>query len=68
MTTANVNTPVRRWTAEELRRRPDAQRSEILRAAAELAAIEYETDPQLTAFEAFGEDDLYVDSSDTTTE
>ncbi len=68
MTTANVNTPVRRWTAEELRRLPDAQRSEILRAAAELAAIEYETDPQLTAFEAFGEDDLYVDSSDTTTE
>jgi acyl-CoA reductase-like NAD-dependent aldehyde dehydrogenase len=68
MTIRNVAAPVRRWSAEELRRLPAAQRSEILRAAAELAAIEYETDPQLTAFEAFGEDDLYVDSSNSETE
>jgi hypothetical protein len=68
MTTENVIAPGHRWTAEEVRRLPAAQRSEILRAAAELAAIEYETDPELTAFEAFGESDLYADSSDTITE
>ncbi len=68
MTTRDVTAPVKRWTAEELRRLPAAQRSEILRAAAELAAIEYDIDPRLTAFEAFGKSDLYADSSNATTE
>lgn len=67
MATEDVTAPEKRWTAEELRRLPAAQRSQILRAAAERAAIEYETDPELTAFEAFGEGDLYADSSDATT-
>ncbi len=53
-----------RWTAAELRRLPAEQRDAILAAAA-LAAEEYRNDPALTAFEAFGEGDLHVHSSDT---
>ena len=34
-------------------------RDAILRAAADLAEIEYRTDPKLIAFEAFGKEDLY---------
>jgi hypothetical protein len=55
----------RRWTAAELRRLPADQRDAILAAAAELAAQEYRNDASLTAFEAFGEGDLYVNSSDS---
>lgn len=54
----------RRWTAAELRRLPPDQRDAILAAAAAAAAEEYRKDATLTAFEAFGERDLYVDSSD----
>ncbi len=54
MTTRDVSNPQRRWTAEELRRLPAEQRSAILAEAAERAAPEYENDPQLTDFEAFG--------------
>ncbi len=53
------------WTAAELRRLPAEQRDAILAAAAAVAAEEYRNDPALTAFEAFGEGDLYVHSSDT---
>jgi hypothetical protein len=53
----------RRWTAAELRRLPADQRDAILAAAAQ-AAHEYRNDASLTAFEAFGEGDLYVNSSD----
>ncbi len=55
----------RRWTAAELRRLPAAQRDAILAAAAEQAVQEYGNDRALTAFEAFGEGDLHVHSSDT---
>ncbi len=56
--------PTRRWSAAELRRLPAEQRDAILAAAAAQAAEEYRKDLALTAFEAFGEGDLYVDSSD----
>jgi hypothetical protein len=57
----------RRWTAAELRRLPPDQRDAILEAAAALAEHDYRNDPQLTAFEAYGKDDLYGDSSSTQT-
>ena len=57
----------RRWTAAELRKLPPAQRDAILEAAATLAEEDYRSDPRLTAFEAFGKDDLYGDSSSTET-
>jgi hypothetical protein len=41
------------------------ERDAILAAAAALATDEYRNDPTLTAFEAFGEKDLHVHSSDT---
>jgi hypothetical protein len=49
---------VRSWTAAELRKLPPAQRDAILEAAAALAEEDYRSDAQLTAFEAFGKDDL----------
>ena len=57
----------KRWTAAELRRLPPAERDAILAAAAALAEAEYRTNPELTAFDAFGKDDLYGDSSNTET-
>jgi hypothetical protein len=57
----------RRWTAAELRRLPPAQRDSILANAAELAVDDYCNDANLTAFEAFGEDDLYGDSANSET-
>ena len=54
-----------RWTAAELRKLPPGQRNAILEAAATQAAEDYCNDRQLTAFEAFGKDDLHVDSSST---
>jgi hypothetical protein len=56
--------PTRCWTAAELRRLPADQRDAILAAAAAQAAEEYRNDVGLTAFEAFGEGDLHVHSSD----
>jgi hypothetical protein len=58
----------RTCTAPELRAMPREQAGAILRAAAELAEREYIGDPELTAFEAFGEDDLFVDSSSSVIE
>jgi hypothetical protein len=60
-------TRARRWTAADLRKLPPAERDVILQAAAALAEKEYRTIPELTAFEAFGKDDLYGDSADTQT-
>jgi hypothetical protein len=57
----------KRWTASELRKLPAAQRDAILAAAAALAEAEYRNDPALTAFEAFGKDDLYGESAATET-
>lgn len=63
MSALPLDGPSRRWTAAELRRLPPEQRDAILRAAAEEAATHYRANPELTAFEAFGEDDLYGDSA-----
>jgi len=57
--------PPRTYTASELRRLPPEQRDAILAAAFAAAEEEYRTNPDLTAFEAFGEDDLHGHSSDT---
>jgi hypothetical protein len=46
---------------------PLAQRESILEEAARLAEKDYRGDPQLTAFEAFGKDDLHGDSSSAET-
>jgi hypothetical protein len=62
-----TQSPPKRWTATELRKLSPAERDVILEAAAELAENDYRSDKQLTAFEAFGEKDLHVDSSNTET-
>ena len=67
MKTDKIAPPARRWTATELRRLPLEQRDAILEAAAALAEGEYRSNTDLTAFEAFGKDDLYGDSSGTQT-
>jgi hypothetical protein len=41
---------------------PPAERDAILPAAAQQAEAEYRTNPELTAFEAFGKEDLHGDS------
>lgn len=53
--------PQGRLTAIELLKLPREERDRILAVAAEDAADEYRTNPELTDFEAFGEDDLYDD-------
>lgn len=63
MPSAESEPTARNWTASELRKLPPEQRNAILEAASRLAVDLYTLDPQLTDFEAFGEDDLYVDSS-----
>ena len=55
----------RRWTATELRKLPPAERDAVLAEQAAALADDYRNDPDLTAFEAFGDEDLYVDSSDS---
>jgi hypothetical protein len=57
----------KRWTAAELRQLPFEEREAILAEAAALAEAEYRGNPELTAFEAYGKDDLYADSSSTET-
>src|SRR5262245_53941681 len=54
----------RHWTATELLAMSPAQRDAILAAQAALAESDYRNDPELTAFEAFGPDDLFVDDED----
>lgn len=61
------HTTGKRWTAAELRKLPEEQRNAILEAAAALAEEEYRNNPELTAFEAFGKDDLYGESANTET-
>ncbi len=51
------------WSAGEIGRLPVDQRDILLEASAIVAADAYHTDPELTAFDAFGEDDLYGDSA-----
>lgn len=64
MDSTNVKSP-RRWTARELRKLPAHERDAILEAAAALAESEYRNNPELTAFEAFGKEDLHGESSNT---
>ena len=66
MNTTNIAAK-KRWTAAELRKLPSAERDAIMEAAAAVADNEYRNNPELTAFEAFGKDDLYADSSNTET-
>src|SRR5207302_648602 len=56
---------VRWWKAGEIARLPLEQRDIILEASAIVAEEEYRTNPELTSFDAFGEEDLYVDSTNT---
>jgi hypothetical protein len=65
MNVENTAATGRRWTAAELRKLPPAERDAIMEAAAALAEEEYRNNPELTAFEAFGKDDLHGDSSST---
>jgi acyl-CoA reductase-like NAD-dependent aldehyde dehydrogenase len=65
--TENTGAAGRKWTAAELRKLPREEREAILEAAAALAEGEYRTNAELTAFEAFGKDDLYGESSNTET-
>jgi hypothetical protein len=64
MDTTNVKSE-RRWTAGELRKLPAHERDAILETAAAQAESEYRNNPELTAFEAFGKDDLHGESSCT---
>jgi hypothetical protein len=57
----------RHWTAAELLAMPPSQRDAILEAAAAMAESDYRNDPELTDFEAFGPDHLYVDDDGTPT-
>ncbi len=55
------------WTARELRKLPPHERDRILKKAAKQAEAVYRQDAKLTAFEAFGKDDLHGDSSEAET-
>ncbi len=54
-----------RLTPTELRKLPRERRQVILSAAAALAERDYHEDKELTGFEAFSEEELNVDESDT---
>jgi hypothetical protein len=67
MHTEKSPTPTKRWTAAELRKLPATERDAIMEAAAVLAEKDYRNNPELTAFEAFGKDDLYGESASSET-
>jgi len=56
MSTSTSIKAERRWKASELRKLPPDQRDVILEEAAVKAENDYRNDPELTAFEAFGND------------
>jgi len=56
----------RRWTATELRKLPPHEREPILEAQAAAIEREYRNNPELTDFEAFGEEDGPYDDEPTT--
>ena len=62
-TTRSVVDPRRRLSVSELQKLPIKERNAILEVQAALAEPIYRQDPRLTDFEAFGEDDLYGESS-----
>jgi hypothetical protein len=47
---------------------PPTERDDILAKVAALAECDYRSEPHLTDFEAFGEDDLHGDSTAATVE
>ena len=51
------------YTAVELMKLSREERRRILEEAADLAVAEYASNPVLTAFDAFGADDLYDETS-----
>ena len=53
----------RKITARDLLKMPLEERDKVLEQMAILAETLYRNDPELTAFEAFGPDDLYGESS-----
>ena len=67
MTPQTIPQAGKRWKASELRKLPPEQRDAILEAAAILAEDDYRNDRDLTAFEAYGKDDLYGESADSRT-
>ncbi len=52
-------------TPSDFRCLPWDQRDSILKAAAEKVADLYATDEEMTDFEAYGQEDLYVDSAES---
>ena len=67
MTPQTIPQAGKHWKASELRKLPPEQRDAILEAAAILAEDDYRNDRDLTAFEAYGKDDLYGESADSRT-
>ena len=65
MSTPATSTPPKGHSPRELRRLPPAERDAILADAATKAEAEYRTNRDLTAFEAFGTDDLHGESANT---
>ena len=63
---AVVSIPTR-LSARELRRLPANVRETLLKAAATSAELDYRSNPELTACEAFGKDDLHGDNAHTET-
>jgi hypothetical protein len=61
-TEATAQKPV---TAAELLAMPPDERDAILEAQAASAEFEYRNNPELTGFDAFDEEDLYVDYTDS---
>jgi hypothetical protein len=56
-----------RLSISELRKLPLEERNAVLAAQAALAEPIYRSDPRMTDFEAFGEDDLFGESSSVET-
>jgi hypothetical protein len=67
MVLTELDPKLRTWTAAELRHLPSVERDAILAAAAVRANQDYCLDPELTAFDAFREEDLHGHSSSTQT-
>ena len=55
----------KKWTAKEVRKLPQAERDALLAAAALQAEAEYRGNRELTAFEAYGKDDLHGESANS---
>lgn len=53
------------WSPTELRKLPAHEREAILAAQAKRAETLYRDNTELTGFDAFGEEDIHVESSNT---